>query len=74
MSSPIHQGRVAGTHWDPNQYLKFADHRLRPALELLERIPIESPRVIYDIWLRHGADHPAHCRALAGRHADLRSG
>ena len=49
MSSQIHQGRVAGRHWDPNQYLKFADHRLRPALELLDRIPLESPQVIYDI-------------------------
>ncbi|MEZ4713439.1 MAG: methyltransferase domain-containing protein [Caldilineaceae bacterium] len=49
MSSQIHQGRVAGTRWDPNQYLKFADHRLRPALELLERIPVQAPRVIYDI-------------------------
>lgn len=49
MSSQIHQGRMAGRHWDPNQYLKFADHRLRPALELLERIPLDAPNVIYDI-------------------------
>lgn len=37
------------THWNPNQYLKFSDHRLRPALELLDRIPLESPNVIYDL-------------------------
>lgn len=49
MSSQIHQGRMAGRHWDPNQYLKFADHRLRPALELLDRIPLVEPQVIYDI-------------------------
>ena len=49
MSAQIHQGRLAGRHWDPNQYLKFADHRLRPALELLERIPLDAPNVIYDI-------------------------
>ena len=49
MSSQIHQGRFAGTRWDPNQYLKFADHRLRPALELLDRIPSQAPQVIYDI-------------------------
>ncbi len=35
--------------WDPNQYLKFADHRLRPALDLMARIPLEAPRGIYDL-------------------------
>lgn len=49
MSTQIHQGRMAGRHWDPNQYLKFADHRLRPALELLDRIPLAAPSVIYDL-------------------------
>src|SRR5262245_1285966 len=49
MSPEIHQGQVAGTSWDPNLYLKFSDHRLRPALELLERVPLQSPRGIYDL-------------------------
>ena len=49
MSSQFHQGQIAGTRWDPNQYLKFSDHRLRPALELLDRIPIQSPHIIYDL-------------------------
>ena len=49
MPPQAHQGRVAGRHWDPQQYLKFADHRLRPALELLERIPLTAPQVIYDL-------------------------
>ncbi len=49
MASQIHQRQVAGTRWDPNQYLKFSDHRLRPALELLDRVPIQSPQVIYDL-------------------------
>ena len=49
MSSTIHQGQIAGTSWDPNQYRKFSDHRLRPALELLGRIPLQSPNVIYDL-------------------------
>ena len=35
--------------WDPSQYLKFADHRLRPALDLLARIPGEAPRSIWDL-------------------------
>jgi trans-aconitate 2-methyltransferase len=35
--------------WDPNQYLKFADHRLRPALDLLARVPLEAPECVYDL-------------------------
>jgi trans-aconitate 2-methyltransferase len=49
MSSQTHQGKIAGTSWDPNLYLKFSDHRLRPALELLDRVPLQTPRVIYDL-------------------------
>jgi trans-aconitate 2-methyltransferase len=44
-----HQGQMAGTRWDPGLYLKFSDHRLRPALELLDRVPLESPAVVYDL-------------------------
>ena len=54
MSDRPHQGDVAGTHWDPNQYLKFADHRLRPALELLGRVPLAAPRVVYDLGCGSG--------------------
>lgn len=49
MTVDIHQGRVAGTQWDPGQYARFSDHRLRPALELLARIPLDTPAVIYDL-------------------------
>lgn len=35
--------------WDPAQYLKFADHRLRPAVDLLNRIDLAEPREIYDL-------------------------
>ncbi len=35
--------------WDPNQYLKFTDHRLRPALDLMAQIALEAPRRIYDL-------------------------
>ncbi len=49
-----HQGQIAGTRWDPHQYLRFSDHRLRPALELLGRVPLESPGVIYDLGCGSG--------------------
>jgi trans-aconitate 2-methyltransferase len=35
--------------WDPAQYLKFAGPRLRPALDLLQRIDAEAPRHVYDL-------------------------
>ena len=35
--------------WDPAQYLKFAGPRLRPALDLLQRIAVEAPKVVYDL-------------------------
>lgn len=41
----------SSTHyrWDPLQYEKFADLRLRPALELLARVPLAHPRIIIDL-------------------------
>jgi trans-aconitate 2-methyltransferase len=35
--------------WDPNQYLSFEAERLRPALDLLARVPLEAPRLAYDL-------------------------
>ena len=49
-----HQRDLAGESWNPGQYLKFADHRLRPALDLMGRIPLEDPQVIYDLGCGSG--------------------
>ena len=35
--------------WNPVQYLQFAGERLRPALDLLARVPLEHPRTIVDL-------------------------
>ena len=35
--------------WDPDQYLVFEGHRLRPAAELLARVRVEAPRRVVDL-------------------------
>ena len=40
---------AAKVTWNPEQYLKFGDHRLRPAMDLLGRIDLESPELVYDL-------------------------
>lgn len=35
--------------WDPTQYLKFAGERLRPAVDLLMRVPLASPESAIDL-------------------------
>lgn len=45
-------GNAAGGRrvaWDPDQYHRYSDHRLRPALELLARIDHPSPRLVHDL-------------------------
>jgi trans-aconitate 2-methyltransferase len=35
--------------WNPEQYLKFAEPRLRPAIDLLSRIAVAEPTHVYDL-------------------------
>ncbi|HWW21504.1 MAG TPA: methyltransferase domain-containing protein [Steroidobacteraceae bacterium] len=35
--------------WNPEQYLRFSQPRLRPAIDLLGRIALDSPQRIYDL-------------------------
>jgi trans-aconitate 2-methyltransferase len=35
--------------WDPALYLRFADQRLRPALDLLARVDLEQPASVVDL-------------------------
>src|SRR5947207_12749880 len=54
--------------WDPAQYLKFAGPRLRPALDLLQRIDKEAPSRVYDL----GAGAGNVTRLIAARWPEAR--
>ena len=53
-SAQPHQRDLAGESWNPQQYLMFADHRLRPAQDLLARIPLSNPGAVYDLGCGSG--------------------
>lgn len=58
----------AGTRWDPGQYHRFTDHRLRPALDLLARVPVSDPSFVCDLGCGSGNV----TRAIAERFAASR--
>ena len=37
------------TDWNPTQYLRYGNERLRPALDLMARIHIDSPDTVFDL-------------------------
>lgn len=51
------------TIWDPGQYLRYGDERLRPGFELLARIGDLPPGDLWDL----GCGTGAHLRAIAAR-------
>ena len=59
--------------WDPAQYLKYSNERLRPALDLLARIDIAAPRHDRRSRMRRGQCHGASRAALAARRASSAS-
>jgi trans-aconitate methyltransferase len=51
---PRREDELSGSHgltpgWDPAKYLEFAGPRLRPALDLLARVPLGAPATVYDL-------------------------
>jgi trans-aconitate 2-methyltransferase len=40
---------VGGMHWDPEQYVRFADHRERPFHELVARVGAQDPASVIDL-------------------------
>lgn len=40
---------MARAIWDPAQYLRFGDERLRPALDLLGRVDLQAPARVIDL-------------------------
>lgn len=40
---------ITSSSWDPTQYLRFGNERLRPALDLLAQIPLETAAHVVDL-------------------------
>ena len=55
------------TDWNPAQYLRYGNERLRPALDLMARIHIDSPNTVFDLGCGTGTITGIFERALARR-------
>ena len=42
-------------NWNPGQYLRFGNERLQPVIDLIGRIPLETPGIIYDLGCGTGS-------------------
>ena len=51
-------GKAPATSWDPAQYLTFANERLRPALDLLQRVPELAADNLVDLGCGAGTVTP----------------
>src|SRR5689334_24988963 len=56
-----HEGVTHMTVWDPGQYLRYGDERLRPGFDLLGRVGELPPGDLWDL----GCGTGAHLRAIA---------
>lgn len=52
--------------WNVDHYLKYSDQRLRPALDLLARVPLESARLVTDLGCGPGTVVPPLAGAFPG--------
>ena len=55
--------------WDPGQYLRFDDLRVRPALDLIARIPALEPSEVWDLGCGTGAI--THTLSVRWPHAEV---
>jgi len=61
---------MTGTDWNPETYARFRDLRLRPALDLLTRVPPLPDGPVMDLGCGAGAVGPALATRFAGRRID----
>ena len=52
--------------WNPDQYLRFSQPRLRPAIDLLGRIGLDQPGLVYDLGCGSGNVTALLCRRWPG--------
>lgn len=49
MTESVDSGTTGSDRWDPVRYLRYADERGRPFVELLARVPAREPRTVVDL-------------------------